>query len=53
MLIPPSLAVDLLQVGVVAQRAQAVRGELVPGGAAGVHDGVVAAEQAVGEVAFP
>ena len=42
-LTPPSLAVDLLQVGIVGQRAQAVRGELVPGGTAGVHDGVVAA----------
>ncbi len=46
-IIPLSLAVDLLDVGVVAQRAEAFWREPVPGGAAGVDDGVVIVEQPV------
>ena len=52
-LIPPSLAVDLLQVGIIGQRAETFWGELVPCGAACVHDGVIVCEQPVGEMALP
>ena len=50
--IPLSLAVDLLDVGVAAQRAEAFWREPVPGGAAGVDDGVVVVEQPVREEAL-
>ena len=49
--IPLSLAVDLLDVGVAAQGAEALWREPVPGGTAGVDDGVVVVEQPVREEA--
>ncbi len=51
-LIPLSLAVDLLDVGVAAQRAEALWREPVPGGAAGIDNGVVVIEQPVREEAL-
>src|SRR3954447_12513292 len=45
-LIPIRLNLDLVQVGVAGEAAQALGGECIPGSAEGVDDGVCGVEQA-------
>src|SRR5215211_5348628 len=54
-MIPLRLSFDLFEVGIGGQGADTTRfsRKLVPGGAAGVHDGLVIGEQPVREVALP
>ena len=53
--LPPRLSFDLFEVGVGGEGAEPTSfgRERVPGGAAGVHDGLVIGEQPVREVALP
>ena len=50
--IPARLSLDLSNVGVVGQGAEALWGELVPSMAERVHDGVVSGQQPVAEMAL-
>jgi len=49
-LIPIRLNLDLVQVGVAGEAAQALCGECIPGSAEGIDDGVCCVEQAVAPV---
>lgn len=51
-LMPPGLDPGLLQVGKVGERAEALRGERLPGGAERLDDLVVVVEDPVAEVAL-
>ena len=50
LIIPPRSQADLLDVWIVAKASDALGRELVPGPAAGLDDGVVVVEEAVGEM---
>src|SRR6476469_3112769 len=50
--IPPRLNLDLFQVGIAGEAANALGGERIPGAAEGIDDGIVGVEQAVAQVAL-
>ena len=51
-MIPTRLNLDLFQVGIAGEAADALGGERIPGAAEGIDDGIAGVEQAVAQVAL-
>ena len=49
-IIPIRLSLDLFEVGIAGEAADALGGECIPGAAEGIDDGIVGVEQAMAQV---